>query len=410
MKRMLFSVLISLAMLAMTVPVYADTLYVVKPGDALSRIAIQFGVSVQAIVTANGLNNANVIQVGQTLIIPTAGTVPSAPAAAQAPTGGAMAPSTYWVQSGDTLYKISRLKGVSLAALMAANQLKSYIIFAGQALIIPGTVTAAPAPVSVTPAPAAAASAAPAPAATTAGVYTAGPLRTDYFYMSNMTIAVGMSVWFNFKVTNVVGGDGKFGILSVFSNINLHGNSWTNSSLKLNESLEWRDHINISTPGVYPFYLAVCFAEKSDCDTEAGLWQRLSDTVWVTVQDPTGSTGYASSRGVVGNYFYVENPASRVGDPVWFDFKVTNTGGDDVYYGVLSAQAKGVQRGKSWTSNRLTGGQIMEWRDHFYNLPAGTFAVFLGICYSGQDYCLNDGTLWEPLSGEIIITVKDPNQ
>jgi len=47
-----------------------STTYVVQPGDTLSDIAIQFGVTVQAIQTANGIENPDELFVGQVLIIP----------------------------------------------------------------------------------------------------------------------------------------------------------------------------------------------------------------------------------------------------------------------------------------------------------------------------------------------------
>ncbi len=47
----------------------ADT-YVVQPGDTLSRIAAVFGCTVEEIVAANGLPDADTLSVGQTLIIP----------------------------------------------------------------------------------------------------------------------------------------------------------------------------------------------------------------------------------------------------------------------------------------------------------------------------------------------------
>jgi LysM repeat protein len=402
MKRVFFSLVISLALLAMALPVYADTVYIVKPGETLSQIATRLGVSVQAIVAANGLANPNLIWVGQRLVIPAPGTTPSAPIAVNAAAGVATSQTTYRVQSGDTLYKICRQYGVSLTALMAANGLTTYTIFVGQALTIPAagsTVAATPTPVAST--------ASTASTTTAAAGYTAQGLHADYFYVETNHIGIAQQLWFDFKVTNS-GGAPHFGILSIFSNVNLHGNSWTNSSLKWAQTLEWRDHIEIGSAGTYPFYLAICYADQNECNNNAAVWERLSDTVWVTVGDPTASTGY-TSRGVVGNYFYVENMTTRQGDPVWFDFKVTNTGGDE-YYGILSAQVKGVKTGQSWTNNRLKAGEVLEWRDHFSDLPVGTFAVSLGICYSSQNACAGDGTLWERLSEDVIITVRDPNQ
>ena len=44
--------------------------YVAQAGDSLSTIAARFGVTVQALMTANGLANPNLINVGQVLVIP----------------------------------------------------------------------------------------------------------------------------------------------------------------------------------------------------------------------------------------------------------------------------------------------------------------------------------------------------
>lgn len=48
--------------------------YTVKPGDSLSKIATMFGVTVQAIASANNITNPNLINVGRVLIIPGGGT------------------------------------------------------------------------------------------------------------------------------------------------------------------------------------------------------------------------------------------------------------------------------------------------------------------------------------------------
>lgn len=61
--------------------------YTVENGDTLSSIAERFGVSVQAIVDANGIADPSFIRVGQVLLIPgTAG--PPSPAPTPSPTGG----------------------------------------------------------------------------------------------------------------------------------------------------------------------------------------------------------------------------------------------------------------------------------------------------------------------------------
>jgi LysM repeat protein len=70
--------------------VAASTTYVVQPGDHLSQIGRQYGVSWVAIAQANGITNADTIYAGQTLTIPAPGTIPDlgimAAPAAPAPT------------------------------------------------------------------------------------------------------------------------------------------------------------------------------------------------------------------------------------------------------------------------------------------------------------------------------------
>ena len=44
--------------------------YVVQSGDTLAGIAAQFGVTVEALAEANNIENVDLIDVGQTLIIP----------------------------------------------------------------------------------------------------------------------------------------------------------------------------------------------------------------------------------------------------------------------------------------------------------------------------------------------------
>lgn len=50
-------------------PTTGNTTYIVRAGDTLGKIAIQFGTSIQALMTANNLGNPNLIYVGQVLII-----------------------------------------------------------------------------------------------------------------------------------------------------------------------------------------------------------------------------------------------------------------------------------------------------------------------------------------------------
>ena len=101
-----------------------QTQYVVKPGDTLYKIASLYGVSVSAIVAANNLVNPNLIYPNQVLVIP-----------ASTPTTSTL---RYTVQAGDTLYRIATKYGVSVSAIVAANNIADpNLIRPGQVLIIP---------------------------------------------------------------------------------------------------------------------------------------------------------------------------------------------------------------------------------------------------------------------------------
>lgn len=62
---------------APTVPSDADATHVVQPGENVFRIAQRYGTTVQALVEINGLHNAAQIVAGQELIIPGSATAPS---------------------------------------------------------------------------------------------------------------------------------------------------------------------------------------------------------------------------------------------------------------------------------------------------------------------------------------------
>lgn len=53
-----------------TAPAAAGTNYTVKPGDTLSKIAGQYGITIQALAELNGITDVNTIKPGQELLIP----------------------------------------------------------------------------------------------------------------------------------------------------------------------------------------------------------------------------------------------------------------------------------------------------------------------------------------------------
>ena len=95
--------------------VAAATTYVVRPGDTLNAIALRHGVSVQALVHANGLSNPDLLRIGQLLQIP------DSSAGLPGYTSGATDVDVYTVQHGDGLFRIARAFGVDPTALARAN-------------------------------------------------------------------------------------------------------------------------------------------------------------------------------------------------------------------------------------------------------------------------------------------------
>jgi LysM repeat protein len=127
--------------------------YTIVKGDTIGRIASRFGVSTQAVLSANGLSTSSIIYPGQKLAIP--GASSAAPAAAPVaskpvaskPAAPAAGSGSYTIVSGDTLSKIAAKVGVSVQALLAANKLTlSSVIYAGRTLVVPSASAAPSAP------------------------------------------------------------------------------------------------------------------------------------------------------------------------------------------------------------------------------------------------------------------------
>jgi LysM repeat protein len=108
------------------------TVHVVQPGENLYRIALRYGTTIQAIMNANGLRNANYIWAGQRLTIPTGGGGTSGG-------GGAVGGGVHVVQRGETLAGIAYRYGTTVQALVSANGIRNpSLIYVGQRLTISG--------------------------------------------------------------------------------------------------------------------------------------------------------------------------------------------------------------------------------------------------------------------------------
>ncbi|MBN1642578.1 MAG: LysM peptidoglycan-binding domain-containing M23 family metallopeptidase [Anaerolineae bacterium] len=104
--------------------------HVVAAGETLYWIAERYGVTVDALVAANGISDAHWIEVGQRLVIPASDK--------QGPAAGSFA---YTVQPGDTVALIARRYGIGTDLLTQANRLTNpNLIFVGQILVVPVAV------------------------------------------------------------------------------------------------------------------------------------------------------------------------------------------------------------------------------------------------------------------------------
>ena len=97
--------------------------YTVMAGDTLSGIAAKFGTTYQELAAINGIENPNIIHIGQILKVK-----------------GNASNRTYTVQSGDTLWDIAQAQlgdGARFREIIALNGLLSDVIHPGQVLRLP---------------------------------------------------------------------------------------------------------------------------------------------------------------------------------------------------------------------------------------------------------------------------------
>lgn len=108
----------------------SDGTYTVKSGDTLGEIAADFGVSIANLVAWNNIANKNVITAGQKLRF----SAPKKTASTE----------TYVVKAGDALSKIAAKYGTTTAELQKLNGIKNAnVIYAGQKLKVPAKKSAA---------------------------------------------------------------------------------------------------------------------------------------------------------------------------------------------------------------------------------------------------------------------------
>ena len=101
--------------------------YMVQSGDTLSALADEWGTTVEAIATTNGITNVNFLFMGQELRVPRGGAIAAAPAT-----------SRYTVQPGDSLWSIAIAFDTTVDAIAAANGIGNIgLIRIGDTLVLP---------------------------------------------------------------------------------------------------------------------------------------------------------------------------------------------------------------------------------------------------------------------------------
>jgi murein DD-endopeptidase MepM/ murein hydrolase activator NlpD len=115
--------------------------YTVAPGDTLGAIAAQLGVSLDALITANAIDDPNHIRVGQVLLVPNAdGTMPAAAVAAITTTAIVRA------AAGDTLATLAARYELDPALVAELNGVPiTRRLFPGQPMNVPESAAPPPA-------------------------------------------------------------------------------------------------------------------------------------------------------------------------------------------------------------------------------------------------------------------------
>lgn len=98
----------------------AVSTYVVRPGDALSSIASRYRISLDTLISMNGIRDARRIQAGTRLRVPNISGI------------------VHVVARGESVGSVAARYGVGTTAILDANDLGSSVIRPGQSLFIPG--------------------------------------------------------------------------------------------------------------------------------------------------------------------------------------------------------------------------------------------------------------------------------
>ncbi len=151
MMRIVMAIAIVVATVALTAPstAYAeDGVHVVSVGENLGTIAQLYNVTLRDLINNNGINNPDIVVVGQRLTIPGMATEKGADVAEKVTAATKTLPygdGYYIVRRGDTLSQIARTNGMALSDMLRLNGLNNAnFLWVGQKL----RVTARVAPIA----------------------------------------------------------------------------------------------------------------------------------------------------------------------------------------------------------------------------------------------------------------------
>ncbi len=119
-----------------SIPPSTTETYIVRKGDTISQLAVDFDTTSAELVRLNNLANPDVLYVGQELAVP-AGRGNGASQTRNTSSSSIKKGGTYVIQKGDTLSEIAIAAGVSIDALRKLNNIQGDMIRAGETLDIP---------------------------------------------------------------------------------------------------------------------------------------------------------------------------------------------------------------------------------------------------------------------------------
>ncbi len=133
MGRLGFSGVILVVLFVLACPQIGSTeeRYTVKPGDSLYTISRSYGISVETLKGANGLEG-NHLKPKQVLLIPDPEKRPIGKTVQKV----SSETEPYIVKQGDSLYTISKRVGLSVEEIKKLNQLRTDVLKTGQRLIL----------------------------------------------------------------------------------------------------------------------------------------------------------------------------------------------------------------------------------------------------------------------------------